>query len=44
MAGTSMLTDLKKRDFSDEILQPLGLDRSIFPPMVEPGAIIGKVN
>jgi L-fuculokinase len=44
MAGTSMLTDLKKRTFSDEILNPLGLDQSIFPAMVEPGAIIGKVN
>ena len=44
MAGTSMLTDLKKRTFSDEILKPLGLDQSIFPPMVEPGTIIGKVT
>jgi L-fuculokinase len=44
MAGTSMLTDLKKRTFSDEILKPLGLDKSIFPPMVEPGTIIGKVT
>jgi L-fuculokinase len=44
MAGTSMLTDLKKRTFSNEILQLLGLDRSIFPPMVEPGTIIGKVT
>jgi L-fuculokinase len=44
MAGTSMLTNLKKRAFSDEILKPLGLDESIFPPMVEPGAIIGKVT
>jgi L-fuculokinase len=44
MAGTSMLTDLKKRTFSDEILKPLGLDQSIFPTMVEPGTVIGKVT
>jgi L-fuculokinase len=44
MAGTSMLTDLKQRTFSDKILQPLGLDQSIFPPMVEPGTIVGKVT
>jgi len=44
MAGTSMLTDLKKRTFSGEILKPLGLDQSVFPPMVEPGTIIGQVN
>lgn len=44
MAGTSMLTDLKKRTFSDEILQPLGLNQAIFPPMVEPGTVIGQVT
>ena len=44
MAGTSMLTDLKKRTFSDEILKPLGLDQTIFPSMVEPGTIIGEVT
>lgn len=44
MAGTSMLTDLKKRTFSGEILKPLGLDESIFPPMAEPGTIIGKLT
>ncbi len=44
MAGTSMLTDLKKRTFSDDILKPIRLDQSIFPSMVEPGTIIGKVT
>ena len=44
MAGTSMLTDLKKRTFSDEILQPLGLNQAIFPPMAEPGTVIGQVT
>jgi L-fuculokinase len=44
MAGTSMLTELKKRTFSAEILNKLGLDSSIFPPMVEPGNVIGKIT
>jgi len=44
MAGTSMLTDLRKRNFSDAILAPLGLDPAIFPKYTEPGTIIGKVT
>jgi L-fuculokinase len=44
MAGTSMLTDLKKRDFSQEILTDIGLSTSIFPKLVEPGTIVGKVT
>jgi L-fuculokinase len=44
MAGTSMLTDLKQRNFSEEILQPLGLQASIFPRLTEPGTVIGKIT
>jgi L-fuculokinase len=44
MAGTSMLTDLGKRDFSKEILSDIGLSTSIFPKLVEPGTIVGKVT
>ncbi len=44
MAGTSMLTNLKNRNFSDDILQQLGLKSSIFPEVVEPGTVIGKVT
>jgi len=44
MAGTSMLTDLKKRDFSQEILTNIGLSTSIFPKLVEPGTIVGKIT
>ncbi|NOY37493.1 MAG: L-fuculokinase [Chlorobi bacterium] len=44
MAGTSMLTDLKKRDFSDEVLSAAGLDRSVFPRLVEPGEVAGQVT
>jgi len=44
MAGTSMLTDIKKRSFSAEILKPLGLSSAIFPPMTEPGSVIGETT
>ena len=44
MAGTSMLTEVRNRTFSAEILGKLGLSPAIFPPMVEPGKIIGKTT
>jgi len=43
MAGTSMLTDLETRNFSDEILSAIGIENK-FPKLVEPGTIVGKVN
>ena len=44
MAGTSMLTDNRIRNFSGDILKPLGLGKDIFPKLVEPGTIVGKVK
>src|SRR5665647_781909 len=44
MAGTSMLLQVRKRAFSSEILNKLGLDSSIFPPISEPGSVIGKTT
>lgn len=44
MSGTSMLTDLRKRSFSPEILNSIGISDNIFPKMVEPGDVIGKVT
>src|SRR5665647_1419643 len=35
MAGTSMLTDIKRRNFSQNILEPLSLSTNIFPELVE---------
>ena len=43
MAGTSMMTDIKTRDFSTEILDAIGIENK-FPPMVEPGEVVGKLN
>lgn len=44
MAGTTMLTDLRKREFSEEILTAIGLNKSIFPPLAEPGTVAGKLT
>ncbi len=44
MAGTSMLTDLKSRSFSKEILNAVGLDESIFPGIAEPGEQVGTLT
>lgn len=44
MAGTSMLTNLKSRNFSGEIFNRIGVDPSVFPRYVEPGEIIGKIT
>lgn len=41
MAGTSMLTDLHSRSFSETILSQAGISGSLFPRMVEPGTIAG---
>jgi L-fuculokinase len=44
MAGTSMLTDLKTRDFSDEILEAIHISKEIFPPVKEAGTKIGSIT
>lgn len=41
MAGTSQLTDLETGDFSEFILNHLGLRRGLFPPTVDAGETIG---
>lgn len=43
MAGTSMLTNLKQRDFDETILKSVGLNKEKFYPMVEPGTIAGHL-
>jgi len=43
MAGTSMLTDLKQRTFSNDIFSAIGVSPGIFPEMVEPGSLVGSV-
>lgn len=44
MAGTSMLTDINTRGFSDRILKAVGVSKDKFPHMVEPGRQVGTVT
>ncbi len=44
MVGTSMMSDLKKRDFSSEILNTIGVNRNLFGQLAEPGDQVGEVN
>lgn len=44
MTGTSMMTDLSSRQFSDEIMNSIGVDKEKFSPFVEPGTVVGRVT
>ena len=44
MAGTSMLTDIRTRGLSKEILQTLGISPEIFPPVKEAGEQAGEIT
>ncbi len=43
MTGTSMMSDIKTRGFSTKILNAIGVENK-FPPMLEPGKIVGTIN
>ncbi|MCB6177624.1 autoinducer-2 kinase [Rhodobacter sp. Har01] len=42
--STNGLMDLARRDWSDALIATAGLDRSLFPRVVEPGTIVGHVT
>lgn len=44
MAGTSMLTSLKSRNFSDNILKRIGFPEEKLGTIVEPGTITGTIT
>ena len=44
MAGTSQMTDLATGDWSQEILQAIGIEKTLFPPMVNAGETIGTLT
>ncbi len=44
MAGTSQMTELASGDWSPEILGALGIEKSLFPPMVNAGEAIGMLT
>ncbi len=42
--STNGLMDLANRDWSDALIARAGLDRSMFPRVVEPGTVVGRVT
>jgi autoinducer 2 (AI-2) kinase len=44
LGSSSGMFELAQRDWSDRVLELCGLDRSVFPPVVEGGTIIGAVT
>ena len=44
LGSSSGMFDLSERDWSDRVLEICGLDRSLFPPVVDPGSVIGGVT
>lgn len=43
-AGTSGLLDFRTRNWSDRLIERAGIARSLFPRVVEPGTVIGKIT
>jgi len=43
-ASTTGLLDARTRSWSHEVLEAIGVDKGLLPPLVEPGATIGTVQ
>lgn len=43
IASTSQLLDAKKRDWDFELIEKLGINKSIFPPIRMPGTVTGRL-
>ncbi|MDR7273667.1 rhamnulokinase [Catenuloplanes atrovinosus] len=43
-ASTTQLYDLRKRAWSSELIAQAGLDERLFPPLREPGTVIGRAR
>jgi len=44
LGSSSGMFELADRDWSERVLELCGLDRSVFPPVVEPGTVVGGVT
>jgi autoinducer-2 kinase len=44
LGSSSGMFDLARRDWSARVLEICGLDRSVFPPVVDPGTAVGTVT
>ncbi|CAN5493939.1 rhamnulokinase family protein [soil metagenome] len=43
-ASTTQLLDVHRRAWADDLIAALGIDRGVFPELVEPGSVIGQVT
>ncbi len=43
-AGTMMAIDMAQRRFADNLLDWAGIDASLFPPIIDPGTVVGRVS
>nr|WP_321461790.1 L-fuculokinase [uncultured Cohaesibacter sp.] len=43
MVGTSQLTDYRTQDYSQEILDTVGVQKSLFPETIYPGEVVGPL-
>jgi autoinducer 2 (AI-2) kinase len=44
LGSSSGMFELADREWSDRVLELCGLDRSVFPPVVEPGTVVGTIT
>jgi autoinducer 2 (AI-2) kinase len=44
LGSSSGMFELAERDWSERVLELVGLDRSVFPPVVECGTVVGEVT
>jgi len=44
LGSSSGMFELAERDWSDRVLAICGLDRSVFPEVVEPGTVVGAIT
>jgi L-fuculokinase len=42
-ADSMMLLDIKLRSYSSELIKKVGCDAAIFPPLLEPGTVVGEL-
>ncbi len=44
IASTSQIIDLNTKSWSDEILDTFDIEKSLFPPIVQPGTVLGELT
>ena len=44
LGSSSGCSSSRERDWSDRVLELIGLERDVFPPVVEPGTVVGAVT